>query len=151
MRVRLLVITLVVLLVPLVSLAKDDFPKACVDCHIKTPDGKDMRLGTLAKAWATKVPPGLLAKVSPVMPKGVALKAKHPPLAAAMLKDIPATCQKCHAAASKTMPPLAPMVHAIHFGGDKNEFVSKFGGQCTHCHKVNAKAGVMGVPSGPEK
>ncbi|MGZ8710370.1 MAG: hypothetical protein ACXW28_09105 [Thermoanaerobaculia bacterium] len=151
MRLRLSFVILVALLIPFASVAKDAFPKACVDCHVNAPGGKDMRLSTLSKAWAAKTPVTLMAKVSSVMPKGATLKGKHPPIGAAMFKDIPASCKKCHSATAKTMPPLAPMIHAIHFGGDKNEFVSKFKGDCTHCHKVDAKLGVMAVPSGAEK
>lgn len=150
MRLRLLFVVLLALLIPIASVAKDAFPKACVDCHVKS-GSADMRLSTLAKAWAAKAPATLMAKVSPVMPEGAALKGKHPPLGAAMLKDVPASCKKCHTAASKTIPPFSPMIHAIHFGGEKNDFVSKHGGECTHCHKVDAKLGLMPVPTGAEK
>ena len=150
MRLRVSFVILLAMLIPLASVAKDAFPKACVDCHVKS-SSANMRLSTLAKAWAAKAPATLVAKVSTVMPQGAALKGKHPPISAAMLKDVPASCKKCHTATSKTMPPLAPMVHAIHFGGDKNDFVSKHGGECTHCHKPDAKRGQMPVPSGAEK
>lgn len=151
MRLRLSLVVLVALLIPFASVAKDAYPKACVDCHVIGPDGKDIRLGTLSKVWAVRAPEKLVARVGGVMPKGSTLKGKHPPIAAAMLKDIPASCRKCHTETSKTMPPLAPLIHAIHFGGDGNEFIAKFKGECTHCHKVDAKLGVMAVPTGAEK
>ncbi len=150
MRLRLSFVVLLALLIPLASVAKDAFPKACVDCHVKS-GSADMRLSTLAKAWAVKAPAALTARVSTVMPQGAALKGKHPPISPAVLKEVPASCRKCHTATSKTIPPLAPMIHAIHFGGDKNDFVSKHGAECTHCHKVDAKKGQMAVPTGAEK
>ena len=103
--------------------AKDAFPQGCVSCHMKVPDG-DMRLSVM------------LGK----LPK------KHPPINA---KDIPASCRKCHAAASKK--PFAPFVHRIHLGNDKGLFLSKFQGECTHCHKLDRKTGVWSMPSAPEK
>jgi hypothetical protein len=48
---------------------------------------------------------------------------------------------KCHTATSKTIPPLAPLMHGIHLAkADASEFVRQFGGECTHCHKLNAPA-----------
>ena len=34
---------------------------------------------------------------------------------------------------------------------DASEFVKKFGGECTHCHKLNKATGASSLPSGPEK
>lgn len=103
-----------------------------------------MRLTVLMAPWTKAVPPKVLAK----MPKTIALKGKHPPVTG---KDIPASCIKCHSGASKTIPPMAPLMHALHFGGEKNLFVAKFGGDCRHCHKLDAKSATMKVPSGAEK
>jgi len=103
--------------------AKDAFPQGCVSCHMKVPDG-DMRLSAMLAKHAKK----------------------HPPINA---KDIPASCRKCHAAASKKA--LAPMVHRIHFGNDKGLFLSTFQGECTHCHKLDRKIGVWSIPSAAEK
>jgi hypothetical protein len=105
--------------------AKDAFPQACVSCHMKVPDG-DMRLS----AMLSKLP------------------KKHPAINA---KDIPASCRKWHAAASKKIPPLAPLLHRIHLGKDKGLFLSKFQGECTHCHKLDRKTGVWSMPTGAEK
>ena len=77
MRVRLLFVILLALLIPLASVAKDAFPKACVDCHVKS-GSADMRLSTLAKAWAAKAPATLIAKVSTVMPQGASPKWRAP-------------------------------------------------------------------------
>ena len=103
--------------------AKDAFPAACVGCHVKRPDG-DMRISAL------------LAK----------LKKKHPTVP---MKDIPAACAKCHGKTTKIA--LAPMLHRIHLGNDKGLFLTKFDGECTHCHKLDRKTGVWSVPGGPEK
>ena len=99
--------------------AKDAFPQACVSCHIK-----EHRITTM------------LAR----HPK------KHPAVNA---KDIPASCMKCHAKASKNA--FAPIMHRKHLGADTSEFVVKFDGECTHCHKLDRKTGLWTIPSAAEK
>ena len=128
--------------------AKDLFPKGCVDCHVVQKDGTDARFTTLSKQWAQQVSPALMAKIKPIAPKGATLKGKHPPLGAALLNNVPASCAKCHTATSKAAPALAPMIHAIHFVGEKNIFVTKLGGECRHCHKFDASTASWIVPSG---
>ncbi|MEO8379388.1 MAG: hypothetical protein ABI779_06970 [Acidobacteriota bacterium] len=104
--------------------AKDLFPGGCVDCHVK-----ERRVSVLLKAPSHK--------------------KKHPPVAAA---NIPASCAKCHSATSKTIPPFASLMHRTHLAkGDTSEFVKQFGGECTHCHKLNKAAGTWTLPSGTEK
>lgn len=126
--------------------AKDVYPAGCVDCHTK-----NMRLSTLLAKWNGSVDPKTLAAMQAFVPKGMTLKGKHPPVTAA-LKDIPASCAKCHAANSKSMPPLAPLMHGIHLAkGDQSEFVKQFQGECTHCHKLNKTAGTWSIPNGAEK
>ena len=123
MNRRFIALALIVL-VPIAIRAKDLFPAGCVDCHIK-----EHRISVLLKA--------------PTM------KKKHPPVAT---QNIPASCMKCHAATSKTIPPLAPLMHRIHLvKGDASEFVKKFGGDCTHCHKLNRANGTWSLPSGAER
>lgn len=103
---------------------KDPFPAGCVDCHVK-----EHRISVLLKAPAQK--------------------KKHPPVATT---NIPASCRKCHSATSKTIPPFAPLMHRIHFAkGDAGEFVKQFGGECTHCHKLDKAAGKWSMPNGAEK
>lgn len=119
------------------------FPNGCVDCHAKVKEG-DMRITTLMAPWTKAVPPKTLAK----FPKAMALKGKHPPVTG---KDIPGACLKCHSGASKTIPAMAPLIHILHFTGEPNQFVKKFGADCRHCHKFEAKTAVMKLPSGPEK
>jgi len=122
--------------------AKDAWPAGCVDCHVK-----EHRVSTLLARWNGSVDAKTLAAMKAFVPKGITLKGRHPLVAT---KDIPASCTKCHAA--KAIPPLAPLMHGIHFAkGDDSEFVKKFGGECTHCHKLNKATGTSSLPSGPEK
>lgn len=133
-----------ILLVPIAIHAKDLFPAGCVDCHVK-----DHRVSTMLARWNGKVDAKTLAAMQAFVTKGIALKGKHPPVAT---KDIPASCIKCHTATSKTIPPLAPLMHGIHLAkADQSEFVKKFGGDCTHCHKLNRANGTWSLPSGAEK
>ena len=106
----------------------------CVDCHVK-----DLRLSAmLAKIDAKKA-----AAVQPFVPKGITLKGKHPPVAKT---DIPKSCMKCHTGASKTIPPLAPMMHGIHLTRTLPVKV-----ECLSCHTLDKAKGVMSVASGAEK
>jgi len=132
--------------------AEDAFPGGCVDCHIQYPDLKlDVRMSTLLREWSARVEPALLAAAQGLMPEGITLKGKHPP-AETSLKDIPDTCIDCHAKNAKFAPPLAPLLHRIHFsGGDANNFLTIFQGECTHCHKLAVERGTWSVPSAPEK
>jgi len=131
--------------------AKDAFPKGCVDCHVKTPDGTDARLSTMLARWNGKVDAKTLAAMQAFVPKGFTLKGKHPPVTAGV-KSIPASCVKCHAANSKSIPPLAPLMHGIHLAkGDQSQFVKRFDGECTHCHKLQKANGTWSLPNGPEK
>lgn len=135
-------------------IAPDAFPKACVDCHVAKPAGlpSDARLSSaLAKWTAGKVDAGLLAQAQGAAPAGLKLKGKHPD-AEDSLTDIPVGCQDCHSDDSKKAPPLARMVHRIHLtGGEQNAFMTVYQGECTHCHKLDAKTGAWSVPSGAEK
>jgi hypothetical protein len=132
------------------STAKDVYPAACVNCHTKMP-GADMRLSTLLARWNGSADPKMVAAMQAFVPKGMMLKGKHPPVTAA-LKDIPASCEKCHADTSKTMPPLAPLMHGVHLAkGDQSKFVKQFQGECTHCHKLNKATGMWSIPNGAEK
>jgi hypothetical protein len=43
-------------------------------------------------------------------------------------------------------------MHLVHLtGGTDNVFVSTFKGDCTHCHKLDAKTGAWSLPSSPEQ
>jgi hypothetical protein len=92
-----------------------------------------------------------LAKAQAAAPAGVTLKAKHPRVMPATLRNIPGACIKCHSPASKNAPSFAKMIHLIHLtGGDENDFLTEFQGECTHCHKLNEKTGAWSIPSAPE-
>jgi hypothetical protein len=133
--------------------APDTHPAGCVDCHINYVDMKlDARFSTLMKSWAAGVPPALVSHAKGAAPAGLAITGKHPAVAAGSFKNIPGSCLVCHGKASKVAPPFARMIHEIHLtGGDKNHFLTMFQGECTLCHKLDAKSGAWAIPSGPEK
>lgn len=126
--------------------AEDVFPRACVSCHAVVPQ-KDARLSTFMKQAEVAVEPGLLAKAQAAAPSGVTLKGKHPSLGASM-GAVPGSCLKCHGKDSRHAPPFARLLHLVHLeGGEQNHFMTLFQGECTHCHKLDAKTGVWSVPS----
>ncbi len=132
--------------------AADAYPNGCVSCHVlDKAKAQDHRLSTLLKAWtAGKIDADLLANSKASMPSGVALKGKHP-AAEDSLEDIPSSCLDCHGSDSKKAPPFAQLMHLVHLTGAKNEFVTAFKGDCTTCHKLDAKTGEWSLPSGAEK
>jgi hypothetical protein len=129
--------------------AADQFPRACVDCHVNRPEiGLDVRLSTIMKDWAQQVDPGLLSRLQAA---GMQLNGKHPPVAGSF-RDVPSACLKCHHPTSKSAPAFAQMMHVIHLtGGEKNHFMTHFQGECTHCHKLAQATGRWTIPSGPER
>lgn len=129
--------------------APDMFPKGCVDCHKNYPEMKmDVRLSTVLNGWGEAVDAKLLAKVQTVAPD-IALKGKHK-FKVTDQTNIPEACNACHGK-MKTAPPLHQLLHVIHLTGDKdNKFISMFQGDCTHCHKLDAKKGIWTVGSGKE-
>lgn len=131
--------------------AKDVYPSACVACHIRQPDGTDTRISTLMARWNGQADAKRLLMMQALAPKGVTLKGKHVSLASAV-KDIPASCAKCHTPQSKIAPPLGALIHVIHLSrGEESRFVTQYQGECTHCHKLNKSAGTWSVPNGAEK
>lgn len=105
--------------------AKDPFPEGCVSCHVKLPDGRDMRLNAALKA------------------------VEGHPSVTAMVKSAPADCKKCHTKASGMG--LELVLHKAHYGkGEKSHFVQEFGGSCLACHALDVKTGKMTVKSGPK-
>lgn len=132
--------------------AADAYPKGCVDCHINMKEwNKDVRLSTLMAKWNDEVDPKLLEHARAAAADPAKITGKHPQ-ATASLKNIPGACLACHKKDSKTGPPFARLVHAIHLtGGEQNPFMTYFQGECTHCHKLDAKTGQWSIPSAPEK
>jgi len=130
--------------------APDAFPRGCVDCHAPIPEPpRDVRISTLMRSWTSGADPKLLAKARAAAP-GLELSGKHPEV----LKvgdSIPSSCLGCHQRDSRTAPPFASLLHAIHLeGGEENVFLTVFQGECTHCHKVDLRTGRPTVPSAPE-
>jgi hypothetical protein len=132
--------------------ATDTYPHGCVDCHLNDPEQKrDTRFRTLLSRWAQGVDPALLARAQGTMPAGTTLKGKHPP-ALSSLQSVPGKCLPCHGKTSRTAPPFAALMHAIHLGdGQETPFLSVFQGECTHCHKLDRKTGIWSTPSTAEK
>jgi len=134
--------------------AADRFPSGCVDCHVNMPDRKmDVRIGTLMRKWYNKVDPKVVERTQATVPGGGrGLTGRHPVLPDGSLRDIPASCRSCHRNDATAAPPLGPMLHALHLrGGAENHYIKLFGGECTHCHKLDARTGRWKLPSGPEK
>jgi hypothetical protein len=132
--------------------AADQFPRGCVDCHVNMPDrDMDVRISVQMKQWYEKAPSELLEKAQAAVPSDITLTGRHPVLAAEAFRDIPNSCFACHRESGGVAPPLAPMLHAFHLtGGRENHFLALFGGECTHCHKLNAETARWSLPSGPE-
>lgn len=133
--------------------AGDPFPKGCVSCHtVDKAKGTDHRLSVALKQWtAGKVDAGLLAQSKASAPAGVVLKGKHP-AAEDSVEDIPSACLDCHDSGSKKAPPFSQLMHLVHLtGGTNNVYVATFKGDCTNCHKLDAKTGAWSIPSGPEQ
>lgn len=137
--------------VPGVSSA-DLHPHGCVDCHVQIPEmNVDARFGTLMAKLEQEVEPKLLEMARASSPEGVAIRGRHPPVPGA-LKDIPTSCNPCHAADSRTAPPFARLLHRIHLSSDpRNVFMTVYQGECTHCHKLDGVSGVFSMPAGPER
>jgi len=140
------------LLAPVTVLAADAFPMGCVSCHtVDKAKGADHRLSVALKEWTLgKIDADLLAKSKASAPAGVTLKGKHP-AAEDSLEDIPGACLDCHDSGSKKAPPFSQLLHLVHLTGANNAFVTTFKGDCTHCHKLDAKTGAWSMPSGPEQ
>jgi len=137
--------------VPGVS-AADLHPNGCVDCHVRISEPEvDARFGPLMAKLAQEVEPELLEMTRATAPEGVTIRGRHPPVPKA-LRNIPASCNPCHAKDSRVAPPFAKLLHRIHLSSDpENVFMTVYQGECTHCHKLDAATGAFSMPSGPEK
>lgn len=104
------------------AIPADEFPGGCVSCHVVLPDGSDKRLGAA------------LADIGHVSLKG-------------KVSQVPGDCIACHEKKSDTK--FSVLVHQAHFGTpDKNVFMQHFGGDCRHCHAMNAETGEPKVKAG---
>lgn len=132
--------------------AEDQFPRACVDCHINyTEMNMDKRISTLMTQWIEQVEPAVLVAAQAVSASRVELIGVHPRVDAA-LNDIPAACISCHRSGADNVPPLVPLLHRIHLEREGEAvFLRLFQGECTHCHKLDSTTGLWRVPSGSEE
>lgn len=103
--------------------AKDDLPKGCLDCHVKSGNSDTTILAGMKKLIADK---------------------KHPAATDKMITDM-AGCATCHKAGAKAGT-LGGVIHQMHFaGGTNNAFVKNYSGNCTWCHSVDLTNGAVGV------
>ena len=130
---------------------EDKVPNGCVGCHKNRPERKkDGRLTTTLKKWGEEVKPKRLEMAQATMPPDAKLKGKHPDVQK-LVHVIPDDCLMCHRKGSKTVPPFASLLHAIHLtGGKDNHFIVSAGGHCGHCHKLNKKTGEWSLGTGKE-
>ena len=131
---------------------EDTHPGACVDCHVDYPErGTDARLSVRLARWTRgEVDPRLLRQARASVPPGAASEGRHPE-SSDSLGDIPGACLECHGTDAREAPPFARLIHLVHLeGGAQNHFMTVFQGECTLCHKLDARTGRWAVPSGPE-
>lgn len=102
----------------------DEYPQGCVDCHKQDPGKTNLTLNAL------------LAQIGhPKLPK---------------VKKVPTSCGGCHASDEGEENQFAHMIHQIHFDVPKaNLYTTRFGGDCLHCHAMDADSGEALVKSGP--
>lgn len=89
---------------------------------------RDMKHKTLCHNKSGGVDNSLAAAVKKSAPKHVAVK-----------EDIN-NCYICHA----NRADMGKIMHRGHLT-EGNSFISAYGGSCTHCHKVDPKAGTVSV------
>jgi hypothetical protein len=100
----------------------DDFPNGCVSCHVVLPDGMDKRLNAV------------LDEVG-----HVSIRNK--------VSVVPGDCIKCHRTVDG--PAFSQLIHMAHVREpEKNVFVSRFGGDCRHCHAVDPATGSVSLKTG---
>jgi hypothetical protein len=102
----------------------DDFPHGCVDCHVQE-EGSDMRINTIL----SRIGHGRGGERT---------------------KQVPEGCARCHASDDDgSAGSLRKLVHSIHYESpDENAYLKEFGGDCRHCHSMDAPKGRPGVKSG---
>jgi cytochrome c551/c552 len=99
---------------------KDPRPNGCVDCH----------------KGDTSIP-AVVNKIE-----------NHPPVDK-IAKTVPNDCFMCHKEDTKAGV-LDVATHKQHFSNpEKNEFVTKYKGDCLNCHSLDMNTFKMGVKSGP--
>lgn len=63
-----------------------------------------------------------------------------------MVETIPTDCTDCHSE-DGGFGGLWEFIHPAHFAAD-SKFMSEFGGDCRHCHSMDADSGEAAVKSG---
>jgi hypothetical protein len=63
---------------------------------------------------------------------------------------VPGDCADCHSE-DGGYTPLSELAHLLHFEDPANNaFIRDYGGNCLHCHALDASTGVISVKSGPK-
>lgn len=98
--------------------AEDARPNGCIDCH--QPGGSHSlshEIASLAEDGHPNVP-----------------------------SDDPASCMRCHSSTGRL--PMGRLMHVAHLtGGADNHFISRYDGECMHCHTMSddGSIGVKGL------
>jgi hypothetical protein len=99
---------------------KDQRPNGCVDCH----------------KGDTSIP-AVVNKIE-----------NHPPVDK-ISKTVPTDCFMCHKEDTKAGV-LNIATHKQHFSNpEKNEFITKYKGDCLNCHSLDMNTFKIGIKSGP--
>ena len=102
--------------------AKDDLPKGCLDCHVKSGNSDSTILAGMKRLIAA---------------------SEHPKASDAMIDELK-DCYTCHKAGAAAGT-VGAVVHKSHFTGANNAFVKAYSGNCTWCHSVDLTKGTVGV------
>ena len=102
-----------------------EFPQGCVDCHVahQGSEGPDLRINVLLQ------------------------EVGHRKLGN-MVDTVPEDCLSCHE--EDEDPTFAQTIHMAHWGEGDNAFVRSFGGDCRHCHAMEASTGEVELKQGPQ-
>lgn len=66
------------------------------------------------------------------------------------VKMVPDDCRSCHSE-DKGLESMAMIGHSMHYAsGSSSEFVSRYGGNCLHCHAMATGTGAVTVKKGPK-
>jgi len=130
----------------------DQFPTACVGCHVNYEDmNLDARLSTVMARWSKRVDAEYLQIAQSLVGPNIILTGVHPKVDVAH-QYIPAVCLNCHERRADNPMPLVPFLHKVHLNAEgKAVFLSIFQGECTHCHKLDKATGQWSVPNAAEE
>ena len=135
----------------------DDRPNGCVDCH-KVSGGKDLRLSTTLKNWATQGTSKEAVNIArAVFPRATVLTGRHPDVSDVITGGalpIPGQCLACHKSQGRE---LAWVIHLIHLSQSPDyvkpgsTLAERSGNNCTSCHAFSPATGAMIVKGGSER